>query len=275
MPSASLPQPHIDPGPDAATVVDPRWHSTARVLGVPALERLQRSAVAVVGIGGVGSWTAEALVRSGVGRVVLIDGDEVCISNTNRQLHALTGHYGRLKVEVLADRLKAIAPSAQIEPIARFLTPSSLDLLERLDVDLVLDATDAFRVKCELIAWCKRTKRAVVTCGAAAGRIDPTRVAVRDLSRTEHDALLSLIRKKLRQDFGFARNLKRSFGVPAVFSLENVRPPDPSCAALGDGIRRDCDGALGAMVTVTASFGMVAASVAIERLRAVRDDPAE
>lgn len=255
-----------------------RFGGIERLYGAGSLERLARAHVCVIGVGGVGSWLAEALVRSGIGALTLIDGDDVCLTNTNRQLPALMGAYGRAKVDVLAERARAINPDIRVHALEQFLTPSNLDELLGCGYDLVVDACDAFRVKVETIAWCKRRRQALIVCGSAGGRADATKIQVRDLSKTEHDALLALIRKKLRQDFGFARNPKRSFGIPAVFSLENVRYPQPDgsvCGlrpAGGESLRLDCEASLGAATHVTAAFGMVAAGRAIERLLQVRSD---
>lgn len=250
-----------------------RFGGVDRLYGRGAAERLAGAHVAVVGVGGVGSWSVEALARSGVGRLTLIDADDICLSNTNRQLHALEGNFGRAKVEVLAERVHAINPAARVDTVASFVTPANLgDLLDG-GFDLILDACDSFRVKVEMIAWCRRRKQPLIVVGSAGGRIDPTRIQVRDLSRTEHDALLSLIRKKLRQDFGFPRNRERYFSVPAVFSLENVRYPQADGTVCGtrpadaaEGFRLDCGAGLGAAMHVTAAFGMVAAGKAIEKL---------
>ncbi len=248
---------------------DARFEGVARLYGRAALARLRAARVAVIGVGGVGSWAAEALARSGVGALRLLDGDEVCIGNSNRQLHALAGQIGRAKVTVLAERFAAIAPSLQVEAQARFLT---VDALDRLDgCDAVLDACDALAVKAALIAHCRRRKQPVVTVGSAGGRGDATRVQVRDLSRTEHDALLALLRKRLRQQFGFPRNPDRYFGVSAVYSLENLRAPPADAACEGAGARLDCGGGLGSVMHVTASFGMAAAGRIIELL--LRDAP--
>lgn len=241
-----------------------RFDGIDRLYGQGSVAALSCAHVAVVGVGGVGSWAAEALVRSGLGHITLIDADEVCLSNTNRQLHALDGNYGRAKVAVLAERLRAINPQAEIIEVPRFLTPSTLDELLGGPVNLVLDACDAFRVKVETIAWCRRRKLPLVTVGSAGGRTDSTQIRVRDLSRTEHDAMLSLIRKKLRQEFGFPRNKERYFGVSAVYSLENVQYPQADgsvCGnrpAGGDGFKLDCGGGLGAATHVTGAFAFAA-----------------
>lgn len=249
-----------------------RFSGIDRLYGQGTVQHLSRCSVVVVGIGGVGSWAAEALARSGVGRLALIDADEVCISNSNRQLHALEGQFGRPKVGVVAERLQAINPAIRVEAIERFLTPSSLEELLDQGHDLVLDACDAFRVKVETIAWCRRRKLPLVVVGSAGGRTDPTQIRVRDLSRTEHDAMLSLIRKKLRQEFKFPRNHKRYFGVPAVYSLENVRYPQSDGSVCGirpdsDGaMKMDCDAGLGAATHVTAAFACTAVGKALEVL---------
>lgn len=253
-------------------MTDPRFAGIERLYGAGSVARLAAARVAVVGVGGVGSWAAEALARSGVGQLTLIDADEVCVSNTNRQLHTLASTLGQPKVAVMAQRLLEINPALQIETIERFVTPASLaELLDR-GFDLVLDACDAFRVKVEMIAWCRRRKLPLAVCGSAGGRTDPTLIRVRDLSRTEHDALLSLIRRKLRQEFHFPTNHDRYFGVPAVYSLENVRYPQADgsvCGtrpADGDSLRLGCEGGLGAATHVTAAFAFVAVGRALEML---------
>jgi len=243
-----------------------RFAGIDRLYGRGALLQFAAARVCVVGVGGVGSWAVEALTRSGVGHLRLIDADDLCLSNSNRQLPALEGHYGRPKVQALAERCHAINPVIHAEPIAAFLTPANLpDLIDR-GFDVVLDACDSFRSKVELIAWCRRNKQTVVTIGAAGGRVDPTQVRVRDLSRTEHDAMLSLIRKKLRAEFGFPRNHQRYFGVPAVYSLENVRYPQADGSVSGlrpqsgpdAALKLDCGQGLGAATHVTGAFAFAA-----------------
>jgi tRNA A37 threonylcarbamoyladenosine dehydratase len=249
-----------------------RFQGIDRLYGRDSVLRLSRKHVCVIGIGGVGSWAVEALARSGVGTLTLIDADEVCLSNTNRQLPALDGGYGQPKVRLMAERVRAINPQAQVHALECFLTPSSLDELLDRGYDLVLDACDAFRVKLETVAWCRRRKLPLVVVGSAGGRVDPTRVRVRDLSRTEHDAMLSLIRKKLRQDFAFPRNPDRYFGVPAVYSLENVRYPQSDGSVCGtrpqgqEGFRLDCGGGLGAATHITGAFAFAAVGRILERL---------
>ena len=250
-----------------------RFSGIDRLYGQGSIERLSGASVCVVGVGGVGSWVAEALARSAVGHIRLIDADDVCISNSNRQLPALAGNFGRSKVRLMAERLTAINPNARVDAIEQFLTPGNQAELIGEDVDVVIDACDAFRVKVELIAWCRRRKQRLIVVGSAGGRVDPTMVRLRDLSRTEHDAMLALIRKKLRSDFGFPRSANRYFSVPAVYSLENVRYPqaDGSVCGLrpktdGGAGNLDCGRGLGAATHVTATFGMAAVSRCLDLL---------
>ncbi len=251
-----------------------RFGGIDRLYGSGAVGKLSRMQVAVVGLGGVGSWVAEALARSGVGRLVLIDADDLCVSNTNRQLPALQGQYGRGKAEAMAERCLAINPLATVEPVASFLTPANLDELLGQGHDLVVDACDSFRTKVEAIAWCRRRKLPVITVGSAGGRIDPTLVRIRDLSRTEHDAMLALVRKKLRADFNFPRGPKRYFGVSAVYSLENVRYPQGDGSVCGlrpqldpdAALKLDCGTGLGAATHLTGTFAFAAVGRALELL---------
>ena len=251
-----------------------RFAGVDRLYGRGSVARLQQRHVCVVGLGGVGSWAVEALARSGVGRMTLVDADEVCLSNTNRQLHALEGQYGRGKAEVLAERCRAINPALAVEVVPQFLLPSNLaELLDR-GYDLVLDACDSFRSKVELIAWCRRGMLPLVVVGSAGGRTDPTQVRLRDLSRTEHDALLALVRKKLRAEFNFPKNKDRYFGVPAVYSLENVRYPQADGSVCGTrpalgpdaALKLDCGAGLGAATHVTGAFAFAAVGKALELL---------
>ncbi|HEN47030.1 MAG TPA: tRNA threonylcarbamoyladenosine dehydratase, partial [Mizugakiibacter sp.] len=251
--------------------LDPRFLGIDRLYGTGSVTGLADRRVTVIGVGGVGSWAAEALVRSGIGGLRIIDGDDVCIANTNRQSQALQGQYGRAKVEALAERLLAIHPQLRMEPVPRFLTADTLEPLLS-GSDLVLDACDALRVKVETIVWCRRRKLPLVVVGSAGGRADPTRIQVRDLSRTEHDAMLSLVRRKLRKEFAFPRNRNRYFGVPAVYSLENVRYPQADGRVSGmrsrsvEGSGIDCGGGLGAALHVTGSFAFAAVGKALSML---------
>lgn len=251
-----------------------RFAGIDRLYGNGAVARLSARRVAVVGMGGVGSWAVEALARSGVGHLTLIDADDLCLSNTNRQLPAMDGHYGRAKVEVMAERCRAINPDIGLDAVQSFLTPSNLDELLDRGYDLVLDACDSFRSKVELIAWCRRRKLPVIAVGSAGGRTDPTLVRVRDLSRTEHDAMLALIRKKLRSEFNFPKNPDRYFGVSAIYSLENVKYPQADGTVCGlrpkldadAALKLDCGAGLGAATHITGAFAFAAVGKGLEIL---------
>ncbi|GAA5171531.1 MULTISPECIES: tRNA cyclic N6-threonylcarbamoyladenosine(37) synthase TcdA [Halomonadaceae] len=249
-----------------------RFGGIRRLYGARAASRFQRAHVVVVGLGGVGSWAAEALARSGVGRLTLIDLDDVCVSNVNRQLHALDGSIGRPKVEVLAERFRAINPALEVIADNAFVTPGNLEARIPEDADHVIDAIDSVLAKAALIAWCKRRKLGLTVTGAAGGQTDPARIRTADLSRTEHDPLLAKVRARLRRDFGFSRNPKRRFGVECVYSDEQLIYPDGDgevCLqkpGLGEATRLDCASGFGAASFVTGSFGFVAASRTLARL---------
>ncbi len=250
---------------------DERFAGLQRVLGQPASQRLQQARICVVGLGGVGSWAAEALARSGVGELLLTDGDDICISNTNRQIHALEGQYGRLKTEVMAERLRAINPALKLTLLNRFVLPDNMaEQLPWTAFDLLLDAIDHVPAKAALIAHARRIRKPLVVTGAAGGLRDPLALRRGDLSRTTQDALLSRVRKRLRQQYGFPANPQRRFGVPCVYSTEQPRFPDGQgglCARPVAGSRgnMDCAGGLGAFMPVTASFGLAAAALAVEK----------
>ena len=186
-------------------MTDRRFASVARVYGEAGCQRLWQSHVVVVGIGGVGSWAAEALARSGVGRLTLIDLDHVAESNINRQVHALTSTLGAAKVEVMAQRIRDISPDISVHPVDEFIEPGQEEKLIPADADLVIDAIDAVAAKASLIAWCVANGKPVIACGAAGGRTDPLQLRVEDLSRTTGDALLSAVRARLRRHHGFPR----------------------------------------------------------------------
>ena len=251
-----------------------RFSGIDRLYGQGTVQRHAHSRVAVVGMGGVGSWLVEALVRSGVGHLTLIDADDICVSNTNRQLPALAGHYGRNKAQAMAERCLAINPLVDVEVVPEFLTGSNLEALLDRGFDLILDACDSFRSKVEMIAWCRRRKLPLIVSGSAGGRTDPTQIRIRDLSRTEHDALLALVRKKLRSEFSFPKNPDRYFGIPAVYSLENVRYPQADGSVCGvrpalgadAALKLDCGAGLGAATHVTGSFAFAMVAKALELL---------
>ena len=241
-----------------------RFGGLRRLHGNAGYERLRSARVAVVGVGGVGSWTAEALARSGVAELTLIDLDQVAESNVNRQVHALESTLGQAKVLALRDRIAQIHPGCIVHAVEEFVDEDNVAaLLGAQGVDAVIDCCDQVRAKAALAAWAGERGCPVVCVGAAGGKVWPQRVEVADLSEVTHDPLLASLRQRLRQRHAAPR--KGPLGVTCVFSREAVRPPQDRCdLGAGDG-SLNCAG-YGSSVTVTATFGMVAAALAIERL---------
>lgn len=229
---------------------DRRFGGVARLYGPELRERFRQATVVVAGLGGVGSWAAEALARTGIGHLVLIDLDHIAESNTNRQLHALEGEYGKAKVQAMAERVRQINPEIGLTTFDEFLEPDNLDVFIPANA-FVLDATDSVQTKIALAIWARKDERALVMCGAAGGKSDPTSVRCDDLSKTEQDALLAKVRQGLRQDHGFSRNLKRKIGIRAIYSHE------PRAGAASGGLA--CSG-YGSTVMVTAACGLAAAA---------------
>jgi tRNA threonylcarbamoyladenosine dehydratase len=247
-----------------------RFGGIARLYGAGALERLAAAHVAVIGVGGVGSWAVEALVRSGIGRITLIDLDDLCVTNTNRQLPAMTGTIGRAKVEVMAERARAIAPLVQVETCLEFFTEESAEALFNPSWTWVVDAIDDVDAKCLLLAKCRAAGVPVVASGGAGGRIDPTQVRLVDLSESGADPLLRRVRKILRREHGFRAFDGTPWGIPTVCSPE--RPVFPwsdgtVCEQpeldVASPLRLDCNSGFGTASFVTATFGFVAASQVI------------
>jgi len=237
---------------------DRRFGGVARLYGEELRERFRNATVVVAGLGGVGSWAAEALARTGIGHLVVIDFDHIAESNTNRQLHALEGEYGKAKVAAMSERILKINPDILLTSCDEFLEPENLDQLIPVDA-LVLDATDSVQTKIALAAWAVKNQRALVMCGAAGGKSDPTSVRCADLSRTEQDALLAKVRVGLRTDHGFSRDLKKKMGVRAIYSHE------PRSGSANGGLA--CSG-YGSTIMVTAACGLAAAAEILNLLAA-------
>lgn len=254
-----------------------RFGGLGRLLGREALARLRRAHFGVVGVGGVGSWTAEALARGGAGAITLIDLDEVCVSNVNRQLHALDGQIGRPKVVVLAERIRAINPRCRVEAVQEFFVAGNAErlLAPAEPFSAVVDAIDSVAHKARLLAACAARGLPVVTTGGAGGKRDGTRLRLGDLGESGGDDLLRQVRKTLRKEHGFPGGEGHCYGVRAVWSTEAPVYPwaDGTCAAApepGASTRLDCAAGLGAAVWVTAAFGFAAAQEAV-RLVVERD----
>jgi tRNA A37 threonylcarbamoyladenosine dehydratase len=242
-----------------------RFGGIARLYGPGSLERLERASVCVIGVGGVGSPAVEALARSGVGSITLIDLDHVAESNINRQIHALESTLGQAKVDAMRERILAINPQARVTCIDDFLTPENAATYLR-GFDMVLDAIDNVRAKVAMAVVCRDAGLRMVMAGGAGGKTDPARVRVDDLSRTQQDPLLAKVRRLLRSGHGYPRDPRRRFGIEAVYSEEPLRLPAAadegvSCAPQG----LACAG-YGSSMVVTATVGLIAASRVLEAL---------
>lgn len=252
---------------DEAADLQRRFGGLERLYGVDGAERIRNSHVAVVGIGGVGSWAAEALARSGVGALTLIDLDHVAESNINRQIHALTSTVGQAKVVAMRERIAQIHPGCVVHGIEEFVEPDNWPGLLPETVTAVIDACDQVKAKAAMAAWAIATKSLFVCCGAAGGKRLAHKVDVDDLAATTHDPLLAQLRYRLRKFHGAPREGKR-IGLNCVFSREAVAPPDPSCNIDGDG-SLNCHG-YGSVVSVTATFGQCAAGWVLDRIAAAK-----
>ena len=241
-----------------------RFGGLARLYGVSGAQRIRCAHVVVVGIGGVGSWTVEALARSGVGRLTLIDLDNVAESNINRQIHALDDTLGLAKVEAMRQRIARINPTCVVSCIEDFVTPDNWpSILPHAQPDAVIDACDQIKAKTAMAAWALKHQSLFITVGAAGGKRHAHQVEVDDLSKTSHDPLLAKLRYNLRREHGAARDGKK-MGVTCVFSRETVAPPDASCDVQGDG-SLNCSG-YGSVVSVTATFGQCAAGWVLDQI---------
>ena len=241
-----------------------RFGGLERLYGVQGAARIRAAHVVVVGIGGVGSWTAEALARSGVSRLTLIDMDHVAESNINRQIHALTSTVGQAKIEAMRDRIAQINPACQVDCIDDFVEPENWLQLLPSGADAVIDACDQVKAKAEMAAHARKTKQCFISVGAAGGKRMAHLVDISDLSATTHDPLLSQLRYRLRKQYGAPKDGKR-MGVMCVFSKEAVAPPDASCSIEGGDGTLNCHG-YGSVVAVTATFGQCAAGWVLDQL---------
>ena len=250
--------------------LDRRFGGIARLYGDAALQTFAAANVCVVGVGGVGSWVVEALARSGVGRLTLIDLDNIAESNTNRQLPALDPLYGMAKVTALAERVRAINPACVVTEVEDFVTEDNLDAMLGQGFDYIVDCIDSLRVKTAMAAWCVRQRQPFIVSGGAGGQMDPSRIGIADLGAVTEDPLLSKLRYQLRRHHGFSREPGRKQGVMGVYSTEPlVYPQAQACdTAEARGPQGLSCAGFGASVVVTASFGLFAASRVLADLAA-------
>jgi tRNA threonylcarbamoyladenosine dehydratase len=249
---------------------DQRFGGIERLYGKVASQKIRDAHICVIGIGGVGSWTAEALARTGVGSITLVDMDDVCVTNVNRQVPAVDGEMGHLKVEAMARRIALISPECKVKMQPMFFTQSTAEAILDDSYDVIVDAIDRLNAKCLLLSMAKEKGLPIVSTGAAGGRIDPFKIETADLSKAHHDRLLAQVRKQLRVDYQFRQN--RKFGIPCVFSPEPALGPwndeetcetDVNTKRTG---RLGCAEGYGSVTHVTGGFGFAAAALAIQIL---------
>ncbi|RBM32260.1 tRNA cyclic N6-threonylcarbamoyladenosine(37) synthase TcdA [Vibrio tarriae] len=249
-----------------------RFGGTRRLYGYNEVDILRAAHVCVIGIGGVGSWAVEALARTGIGELTLIDMDDVCVTNINRQIHAMTGTIGKSKIDVMAERVKLINPECKVNLVDDFITPDNQHLYLNQSFDYVLDAIDSLKAKASLLAYCRSNKIKVITVGGAGGQTDPTQITVADLTKTIQDPLAKKLKDRLRQHHNFPTNPARKFGIDCVFSTEQLKYPQADgsvCAtkSTAEGPKRmDCASGFGAATVVTATFGFVAVARIVDKL---------
>ncbi|MFC4995177.1 tRNA threonylcarbamoyladenosine dehydratase [Rubritalea tangerina] len=256
-----------------------RFGGIARLYGVDALETFSNAHIAVVGIGGVGSWTVEALARSGVGQITMLDLDEICTTNINRQLHAMDGNIGQQKTDAMESRIQAINPECQVNNIQGFYSERSANDFFNASYDVVVDAIDRVKEKTHLVAECKKRQIPIICCGGAGGLRNPSLIQVDDLTRVTNDALLAQVRTKLRSQYGFpkgntTKKKPKKFGVEAIYSTEQALFPQAdgsvSCErptdADGRDMRLNCASGYGSITHMTATVGLFAAERALNHL---------
>ncbi|MES3040668.1 MAG: tRNA threonylcarbamoyladenosine dehydratase [Pseudomonadota bacterium] len=241
---------------------DRRFAGVGRVYGDAALARFADSHAVVVGLGGVGSWVVEALARSAIGQLTLVDLDVVVASNVNRQLQATSEHFGRGKAEVLAERARSINPRLRVRVVDDFLTRENAADILTPQPDLIFDCCDDAKAKLTLALHARRHRNVLIVCGAAGGKLDPTRLAVEDLARTEQDPLLARMRRRLRKHHGYPEEVGKAFGITCIYSNEPITEPQ---AGICDNAGLNCAG-YGSLVTVTASMGLLAVSTGLKLL---------
>lgn len=272
-PETNLPQPT-----ETQYVLHRRFDRMGRLVGDDVMKKLFNTHVMVIGLGGVGSWAAESLARSGVGKLTIIDFDEICITNANRQLHALQGLVGKKKAEVMGERLRKINPQATVNVIPEFYNEENSEMMLSHNPDFIVDAIDNMTAKTHLLATCKSRGIKVITSGGSAAKMDPLRIKLMDLGETYADPMAASVRKILRQKFNFPDTKK--FGIPCVFSDEIPRLPEELKYDNGQGFKcvcptksslHGCDNRNvihGTASFVTGSFGLAMASYIVNQIHA-------
>lgn len=239
-----------------------KFDGIAKLYGEQGAKALLNAHVLIVGLGGVGTWSAEAIARSGIGQITLVDMDEICISNTNRQIHALDGNYGKMKVDALKDRIKLINPDCEVNAIVDFFTKETCEEILNVKYNYVIDSIDSIRNKCLLISQCKKKEIPIITIGGAGGKSDPTKVELTDLNRTYNDRLLLVVRNNLIRFYDFTKHRKQKYHVACVFSSEDATTPENSC----DTTNLNCATGFGSITHITGLFGFMASGHVINEI---------
>jgi len=248
-----------------------RFSGVSRLYGDAGLAKLQAAHVVVIGVGGVGSWAAEALARNAVGHITLIDLDNIAESNVNRQIHALEGNFGKAKVVAMQERLLAINPLCKVQVIEEFIAKDTMPAMLDVNADIMIDCIDDVNAKVALAAFCKKMQLPLIMVGGAGGRLDPTRIAVEDLSRAKNDRMLSKVRTMLRTHHGYPRGVrdvsKKSpkMKITCVYSNELAIMPEAACDSDEGVTGLNCAG-YGSSVGVTATMGFAASAWALQQL---------
>ncbi len=249
---------------------DSRFGGIVRLYGIKGMVKIRKAKILVIGIGGVGSWVAEALARTGLGHMTLVDLDDVCVTNINRQVHALNGTVGKFKVEVMQERIGLINPFCEVDTKQCFFSPKNLGVIFDKSYDFVIDACDDFTNKCYLIDYCRQNKIPLIVMGGAGGKTDPSQIKVTDMASSSNDRLLARLRKKLRQDFAFPKEEEGDFGIWAVWSHERAVYPTPDGCVThkppGMAKNMDCAEGFGSVSFVTGAFAFAASSLVIKEI---------
>lgn len=249
-----------------------RFSGIARLYGDQGLIRLKASHICVIGVGGVGSWAAESLARSGVGAITLVDLDDICITNTNRQIHATTDAIGKMKVHILRERILSINPDCNVRALEDFFTESTASSILDIQYDYIIDAIDSLENKCLLASLCREKNIPLITTGGAAGKRNPLQIQILDLGKSFNDALLFQMRKKLRREYDFERPAGHSLSKRKNFNIMSVFSPEEPVASLLENNdecaveKRNCDWGMGSTTHVTATFGFAAAGFVINEI---------
>lgn len=253
-----------------------RFSGIARLYGEYALTRFAQAHICVIGIGGVGSWVAESLARSGIGNITLIDMDDICVTNTNRQIHALKSTIGQAKTDVMAQRIKQINPECQVHCIDDFINQDNvsnyLGNKENQQYHFIIDAIDSVYDKAAILAHCRRNKLKVITIGGAGGQKNPTKIQIADLARTVQDPLVAKLRERLKNQYKLSKDSKGKYGITCVYSSEQLTYPSNNGKVCftknqAEGPKKmDCSSGFGAVTNVTATFGFVAVSYVLDKL---------